>query len=232
MADNTADPKRRLLYGRQQGHKLRKHQQHLLDSLLPKIQVAPPGDGTIDPAALFDGQPADVFLEIGFGGGEHLIARAGQNPDRGFVGAEPFVNGVAKILASIETTGLSNIRLHFGDARDIIERFPDQSIAGAYLLYPDPWPKKRHNKRRFVNEENIRQLHRILKPGAPFLFASDITDYVRWTLGRMLRHGGFDWTAQCKDDWTTAPEGWPGTRYEAKAFREGRRAHYLHFCKS
>ncbi len=232
MPDKTADPKRRLLYGRQQGHKLRKHQQHLLDTLLPKLQIAGPGDSAIDPAALFDGPPADVFLEIGFGGGEHLISRAGQNPDRGFVGAEPFVNGVAKILAGIETTGLTNIRLHFGDARDIIERFPDQSIAGTYLLYPDPWPKKRHNKRRFVNEENIRQLHRILKPGAPFLFASDIPDYVRWTLGRMLRHGGFEWTAECKDDWTKAPEGWPGTRYEAKAFREGRRAHYLHFCKS
>lgn len=232
MPDETADRKRRLLYGRQQGHKLRKGQKDLLETLLPKLQVPVPAEGAIEPATLFEHSPAEVFLEIGFGGGEHLIARAGRHPERGFIGAEPFVNGVAKILAGIEATGLTNVRLHFGDARDIIEQLPDRSLAGIYLLYPDPWPKKRHNKRRFVNEDNLRQLHRILKPGAPFLFASDITDYVRWTLGRVLRHGGFQWTAEGKADWTTAPAGWPGTRYEAKAFREGRRAHYLHFCKS
>ncbi len=231
MSDKAADPKRRLLYGRQQGHKLRKHQQHLLNTLLPTLQVDLPSEGQIQPTALFGDEPREVFLEIGFGGGEHLIARAGQNPDKGFIGAEPFVNGVAKILASIEAGGPGNIRLHHGDARDLMERLPDASIAGVYLLYPDPWPKKRHNKRRFVNDENIRQLHRILQPGAKLLFASDITDYVRWTLGKMARHGGFQWTAERPGDWRNAPDGWPGTRYEAKAFREGRRAHYLHFCK-
>ncbi len=232
MPDTSSAPKRRLLYGRQQGHKLRKNQQALFDTLLPGLSVGDESGQPIDPVAVFDGAVDGVFLEIGFGGGEHLIARAQQNPARGFIGAEPFVNGVAKILAAIETSETRNIRLHHGDARDIIERLPDQSISGAYLLYPDPWPKKRHNKRRFVNEENIDQLHRILRPGGHFMFASDIPDYVRWTLGRMLRSGGFTWTAESKKDWAEPPEGWPGTRYEAKALREGRRAHYLHFCKS
>lgn len=231
MPETSADPKRRLLYGRQQGHKLRKHQQQLLETLLPELQVILPQDGQMRTTDMFAYAPEAVYLEIGFGGGEHLTARASQNPDAGYIGAEPFVNGVAKILASIETSGLQNIRLHHGDARDVMERLPDNSIAGAYLLYPDPWPKKRHNKRRFVNEENIDQLHRILAPGAKLLFASDITDYVRWTLSKLTRHGGFQWTAESPHHWRTEPEGWPGTRYEAKAFRQGRRAHYLEFCK-
>lgn len=232
MAQDPASPKRRLLYGRQQGHKLRKHQQHLLETLLPKLEVPVPDEGLIDPHGLFEQKPELVFLEIGFGGGEHLTARAGQHPNRGYIGAEPFVNGVAKILASIESQELSNIRLHHGDARDIMERLPDGTIAGVYLLYPDPWPKKRHNKRRFVNPQTLSELHRIMKPGAELLFASDITDYVRWTLAMVERHGGFAWTAEGPNDWRTAPEGWPGTRYEAKALREGRTAHYLTFCRS
>ncbi len=232
MPQDPAAPKRRLLYGRQQGHKLRKHQQHLLETLLPKLEVAAADEVEIAPQSLFEHRPEAVFLEIGFGGGEHLVARAGQNPDCGYIGAEPFVNGIAKILASIESQGLSNIRLHHGDARDIMEHLPDGSIAGVYLLYPDPWPKKRHNKRRFVNRENLRELHRIMKPEAQFLFASDITDYVRWTLAMCESHGGFTWTAERPGDWRTAPEGWPGTRYEAKAVREGRVPHYLTFCKS
>lgn len=231
MSETPPAPKRRLLYGRQQGHKLRKHQQHLLETVLPKLQIDLPRSGQIAPDTLFGDVPEAVVLEIGFGGGEHLAARARQRPGTGFIGAEPFVNGVAKIVATIAAEELHNIRLHHGDARDLMECLPDGSLNGIYLLYPDPWPKKRHNKRRFVNDENIRQFHRILAPGAAVVFASDITDYVRWTLSAFQRHGGFQWTAERPGDWRTAPEGWPGTRYEAKAFREGRRAHYLEFCK-
>ena len=232
MTQDHQQPRKRLLYGRQQGHKLRARQQELLDTLLPQLAVELPDAGPIDPQSLFEFHPASIFLEIGFGGGEHLAARAGEHSERGYLGAEPFVNGMAKILSAIETQKLTNIRLHHGDARELLECLPDSSIAGVYLLYPDPWPKKRHNKRRFVNPENVRALHRVMKTGAEFLFASDIPDYVRWTMTHVARHGGFAWTAERPGDWRDPPAGWPGTRYEAKAFREGRRAHYLTFRKS
>ncbi|MEM8688007.1 MAG: tRNA (guanosine(46)-N7)-methyltransferase TrmB [Pseudomonadota bacterium] len=232
MSQDNRQPRTRLLYGRQQGHKLRARQRELLDTLLPQLAIELPETGTLDPQSLYEDRPASVFLEIGFGGGEHLAARAAEHPDRGYLGAEPFVNGMAKILSAIDDQKLKNIRLHHGDAREVLDCLPDASISGLFLLYPDPWPKKRHNKRRFVNPDNIRAFHRILKPGAEFLFASDITDYVRWTLAHMAQHGGFAWTAERPGDWRTPPEGWPGTRYEAKALREGRTAHYLTFRKS
>ncbi|MEM7427282.1 MAG: tRNA (guanine(46)-N(7))-methyltransferase TrmB [Pseudomonadota bacterium] len=229
MSEESGKPRKRLLYGRQHGHRLRARQERLMRDLLPQLAADPVKIGRSGLSACFNPLPDRVFLEIGFGGGEHLAARSAACPQDGFIGAEPYLNGVAKLLSEIDESSVRNIRILHGDARDLIDALPDGSIDGAFLLYPDPWPKKRHHKRRFVSPENLAGLHRILRPGATFLFASDIEDYVSWTLRHVLDHGGFRWQAEGPDDWRRPPEGWPGTRYEAKALREGRRPHYLSF---
>jgi tRNA (guanine-N7-)-methyltransferase len=239
MTDNDT-PRRddgapwRNFYGRRHGKKLRPGQKELLDTRLAGL--APPGVGweenperrPIDLAALFPGA-REVWLEIGFGGGEHMIAQAAANPDVGLIGCEPFVNGVAMLLSAIERAGVENLRIHAGDARDLMDVIPAGSIGRVFLNYPDPWPKKRHWKRRFVNPPQLDQLARIMAPGAEFRVATDIADYVRHTLEQVTRDGRFEWTARRPADWRNPPEGWPGTRYEAKAIREGRRPHYLSF---
>lgn len=203
-----------------------------MEELLPSTSAEPEKIAASGLSACFDPVPEHVFLEIGFGGGEHLAARAGADPKSGFIGAEPYLNGVAKLLSQIKDTELTNMRLLHGDARDLLEALPDSSISGAFLLYPDPWPKTRHHKRRFVSNDNLIQLHRILKPGSEFFFASDIESYVSWTLQHVSDHGGFKWRAESPADWRDAPNGWPGTRYEAKALREGRKPHYLRFVRT
>lgn len=226
------DPRRdrARLYGRRSGHKLKPHQQKLMNELLPKIDVPLAAAGSCDPATLFDKPQSDrIWLEIGFGGGEHLVARASQNPDIGFIGAEFFVNGIASCLVHLDETGLTNVRLHTVDARLFLESLKAQSIDRIFLLYPDPWPKARHNKRRFISDWSLDQLARVLKPGGSLQVATDIPDYCRWTLSHIRRHGAFQWQAEGPHDWRTAPEGWPGTRYEAKALREGRTPMYLNF---
>ena len=232
-------PGRRHVYGRRRGKRLREHQNDLMETLLPRISVQLGGDGPVDPAALFGPDVKDVWLEIGFGGGEHLAFQAGENPDVGIIGCEPFINGVAKLLAEIEARELSNVRVLGDDARFLLERLKPESLARVFILYPDPWPKKRHNKRRFVNAETLALLARAMKPGAQLRFASDIPDYVSWTLARILRHnrerengpGTFDWQAGRPADWRDAPADWPGTRYEEKAIREGRTPAYLDFIR-
>jgi tRNA (guanine-N7-)-methyltransferase len=214
------------LYGRRKGHPLTERQQHLVDTALPALRV----DLDIsDPASLFPTHKSAYRLEIGFGGGEHLLHRAQTHPDIGFIGCEPFVNGVAKLLAGIEEAQLTNIRIHDNDASLLLDVLPAHMFEKIYLLYPDPWPKKRHWKRRFINQENLTRLARALKPGGEFLFASDIDSYVDWTLWHIGRHGGFTWTARRSVDWQRPYDGWPGTRYEDKAKREGRRPAYLTF---
>ena len=220
---------KRILYGRRQGHKLHPRQQGLVDDLLPKLQ--PDLTAANGPQDWFQTPKAHYALEVGFGGGEHVAARAKAAPETGFIACEPFINGVAKLLIEIDENSLANIVVHNDDARDVMAALPDQCLDQAYVLYPDPWPKKRHNKRRFINHENLEALFRILKPGAGFLVASDIADYLDWTLIHMRAHGGFDWQAQSAADWLDAPEGWPGTRYEAKAIRQGRRPGYLTFAR-
>jgi tRNA (guanine-N7-)-methyltransferase len=174
--------------------------------------------------------PTDVVcLEIGFGGGEHLLAQAEPEHDVGFIGCEAFVNGMAKALAGIEARRIANVRLHFGDAMELLRWLPDGSLARVDLLYPDPWPKRRHWKRRFVQEASIAALARVLRIGGEFRFATDIADYADWTLGRMLRSSHFVWTAERADDWRKPWPGYSGTRYEAKALREGRAPCYLVF---
>ena len=170
-----------------------------------------------------------IWLEIGFGGGEHLFARAQANPDRGLIGCEPFVNGVAKLLTLVDAAGLENVRIHDDDARLLLDVLPDACIERVFLLYPDPWPKARHNKRRFINPENLDQLARIMVPGAELMFASDIAANVRWTLAHIRRHPAFEWCASGPQDWRAPPARWPGTRYEAKALEAGRIPAYLSF---
>jgi tRNA (guanine-N7-)-methyltransferase len=177
--------------------------------------------------------PVDgVRLEIGFGGGEHMIAQAEQHPHTGFVGVEPFVNGMAKALASIAARNLSNVRLHHGDATEIVAWLPPASLMGVDLIYPDPWPKRRHWKRRFVQDRSIAAIARILRPGGEFRFATDVPDYAAWTLGHVIRSSDFAWTAERADDWRQPWPGFSGTRYEAKAKRAGRVPCYLTFRRT
>lgn len=220
---------RRIVYGRRQGHKLHPRQQKLVDIVLP--QLRPDVKATAPLAQWFSRDFSAYALEIGFGGGEHLAARAKARPDIGFIGCEPFLNGVAKLLVEIDENQLSNLAVHDDDARPLMAALPDASLDMAFLLYPDPWPKKRHNKRRFISAENLDSLFRVLKPEAEFLVASDIADYLDWTLGHMRAHGGFAWQAEKADDWREPPTDWPGTRYEAKAIRQGRTPGYLRFTR-
>jgi tRNA (guanine-N7-)-methyltransferase len=229
MTEDWGNQERRVLYGRRQGHKLKGRQADLMARLLPLLQVDLQSSDCAAPQHLFTPVAEEVWLEIGFGGGEHLAASASANPATGIIGAEPFINGIAKLLAEIEDRKLCNVRIHPEDARDLLDRLGAQTISRIFLLYPDPWPKKRHNKRRFIARDNLQRLHKVLKPGGIFLFASDIPDYVRWTLFEIMAHGGFEWCAARPDDWRLPPKGWPGTRYEAKALREGRVPVYLTF---
>jgi tRNA (guanine-N7-)-methyltransferase len=219
-------------FGRRKGHPLRPHQAALMERLLPRLAVdlgAPPPDPL---ASLFARPVDDIGLEIGFGGGEHLAAQAADRPRRGFIGCEPFVNGMAKALALIEARGLDNIRLHFGDASDLIAWLPSGALAGVDLLYPDPWPKRRHRKRRFVQDASVAELARVLRPGAEFHFVTDWPDYAEWTLARLIRSPLFAWTAERADDWRRPWPGFSPTRYEAKAKQAGRAPCYLVFRRA
>ena len=215
-------------YGRRKGHKLKARQAALFDTLLPRLALDLSSPPPADLRTLFSNVD-EVRLESGFGGGEHLIAEAECHPRTGFIGIEPFVNGMAKALAAIDDRKLANIRLHHGDATDILAWLPAGSLARADLLYPDPWPKRRHWKRRFVQDKSVAALARIVQPGGEFRFASDIPDYAAWTLVRLNRSPDFEWTAERADDWRKPWPGFTGTRYEAKAKREGRVPCYLIF---
>ena len=216
-------------FGRRKGKKLRAGQTRLTETLLPALSLDLSHSSPADLAALFPNPVREVRLEIGFGGSEHLIAQAELYPDCGFIGIEAFVNGMAKALAAIDAKGLTNIRLHHGDATDVLAWLPPASLARVDLLYPDPWPKRRHWKRRFVQDHSVAALARVLRPGGEFRFASDIDDYSAWTLVRLLRSPDFDWTAERADDWRKPWADFGGTRYEAKAKREGRTPCYLAF---
>jgi len=205
---------RRTLYGRRKGPKLSAHQQQLLDHLLPEFELQlSPG---ADPRSYFSESVEDVWLEAGFGGGEHLVWQAQHHPNVGLIGAEPYVNGVVKLLSQLETAPAPNIRIYTGDAREIIEALPDASLGRMFILFPDPWPKTRHHKRRFIQMEMLDQFARVMKLGAELRFASDDTGYVEWTLERLMAHRAFEWTATRASDWQTRPTDWPPTRYEAK----------------
>jgi len=216
-------------FGRRKGKKLRAGQEELVQTLLPALRVRP----GLSPAELFpsDGPARPTWLEIGFGGGEHLAAQARAHRDVNFIGCEPFVNGMAKLLAVIDQEKLGNIRIWDEDVTDLLPTLPDACLDRVYILYPDPWPKRRQRKRRLVSDETLGELARVMRPGAELRFASDIDDYVGWVLARILRSADFRWTAERPDDWRRPYEGWPGTRYEAKAIREGRVPSYLRIVR-
>ncbi len=216
-------------FGRRKGHPLRARQVELFGSLLPRLALDPSAPAPRDLAALFPVPVGDVRLEIGFGGAEHLIAQAQAYPRAGFIGCEPFVNGMAKALVAIDELKLANIRLHHGDAAELIGWLPEGSIARIDLLYPDPWPKRRHWKRRFISDRSVAALARILRSGGELHFATDWANYAEWTLLRLLRVRDFTWTAERADDWRRPWPEFGGTRYEAKAVREGRAPCYLIF---
>jgi tRNA (guanine-N7-)-methyltransferase len=219
------------LYGRSKGKALRASQQDLVDRLLPQIAV--PEDGPIDSTTLFGdapGQGRPLHFEIGFGGGEHMAYRADMLPDHGFVGCEPFVNGVAQALTHIRDDALGNVRLHMGDALQVLSRVPDGALSFAYLLHPDPWPKARHAKRRMMNDGPVEMIAAKLKPGGEFRFGTDHPIYLRHALMVMQRHTDkFEWLAETPADFLTRPGGWPETRYEAKARRLGHEVWYFRY---
>jgi len=219
----------RAFFGRRKGHALKPRQTALFDSLLPRVVLDLNKPAPLDLASLFSTTVTQVRLEVGFGGAEHLLAQAVAEPGTGFIGADAFVNAIAKALAGIETHKLTNVRLHFGDASELIDRLPATSLSRIDLLYPDPWPKRRHRKRRFIQDEMLTRLARILQVGGELRFATDIPDYADYALMRVLRSPDFIWTAQRADDWRKPWAGYSETRYEAKAKREGRVPAYFIF---
>ncbi len=215
-------------YGRRKGHALSPRKQRLVDDLLPGLRLdlsspAPEPLTEIFPAA------SEVWLEIGFGGGEHLAWQAEANPQVGIIGCEPFLNGVAKLLSEIETRKLGNVRIWDGDAREVLDWLGKSSVARVFVLFPDPWPKTRHHKRRLISVRTLEALARVMQPGAELRIASDIGDYVRASLEAVFAGDAFEWPAECPSDWRERPAGWPPTRYEQKALREGRKGHFLVF---
>ncbi|UTH48932.1 tRNA (guanosine(46)-N7)-methyltransferase TrmB [Loktanella salsilacus] len=224
----------RNFYGRFRGKTIRASQKDYLENDLDALSPGPidwdinPDRVKLDPAAIFDGK--DIWLEIGFGGGEHLVAMAERYPEIGLIGCEPFINGVAMLLGKIRKADVENLKVHPGDVRDLFDVMPDAAISKAFLNYPDPWPKARHHRRRFVTAEHLEPLFRVLKPGAEFRVATDIPDYVRQTLEEVPK-AGFVLETALPDGMNTPWDDWVSTRYEQKALREGRDPHYLTFRK-
>ena len=225
----AAPPPHPRLYGRRQGHRLSPTQEALLATELPKVAIDLTGaPGSLEPARLFGPKIRAVRLEIGFGGGEHLLAEAKRHPDVGFIGCEPYVNGVVTLLRHVVADKIANVRIVMEDARLLLAVLADASIGGVDLLFPDPWPKRRHHKRRFVTPTNLDGLARVLLDRGTFRFASDHAEYARWALWHVLRHPAFGWTAQSAADWRSGP-GQPETRYARKALDAGLPGIYLGF---
>ncbi|MEK9979528.1 MAG: tRNA (guanine(46)-N(7))-methyltransferase TrmB [Paracoccaceae bacterium] len=224
----------RNFYGRIKGKTMNKVQQVRLETQLKSLSPGAvgyeenPHRTPLDPSAIFGGK--EIWLEIGFGGGEHLAHQAKNNPDVGFIGCEPFVNGVAMLLGKIEREKIANIRIYPGDVRDLFDVLPEKSIAKAFLLYPDPWPKKRHHRRRFVTPDHLWPLARVMQEACEFRVATDIEDYVRQTVSE-VPNCGFDPIGDVERSWHQCWPDWLSTRYEQKALREGRTPHYLTFIR-
>jgi len=225
-----ADAPTPTFYGRRHGRKLRPGRRTLLDERLPRLAVTLPATGEeLDLARLFGAPPPALWLEIGFGAGEHLAAQAASHPGIAFIGAEVFVNGIASLLDHLDRRGLSNVRLFPDDARLLLPALPAASLDRVFLLFPDPWPKHRHAARRFVCRANLDRLARLMRPGAELRIASDDPGHIAWALGQALAHPAFAWLARSADDWRHPPPDWAATRYEGKALAAGRRPAYLRF---
>jgi len=216
-------------YGRRKARPLSGRKAQLLGELLPRLRLDLRKPAPSPLTQLFDVPVREVWLEIGFGSGEHLLAQAEHHPEIGFIGAEPFINGVASLLGGIETRQVKTIRIHDSDAREVLSWLPDGSIGAAFILFPDPWPKKRQQKRRLVSQDTITELARSLRPGGLLRFASDDADYAAEALFVVSRSGAFEWQAECAGDWRVRAPDWPETRYERKALAAGRKPVYLSF---
>lgn len=216
------------LYGRAKGRPLSPTQVELMETVYPRVEIETSAIGA--PLRGLEGYDA-VWFEIGFGGSEHLIGQALAHPKVAMLGAEPFLNGVCKAVTGVNEQSLLNVRLYLGDARRVLEQLPDACLDKVIVLFPDPWPKPRHNKRRIISSKFLQEVYRVLKPGGAFRFASDIIHYVDWSLSRIQIHGGFSFDYTASEQWRERPSDWPATRYEAKAFREGRTCHYFEFWK-
>ncbi len=216
-------------YGRRVGRPLRPGRAALLDKRLPELSVPDPANGPIDPSALFDAPKRALWLEIGFGAGEHLIWQAEHNPDVGLIGAEPFLNGLTACIAAIDDSGVQNVRLHGEDARPLLEALPEASVDKLFVLHPDPWRKRRHWERRIIGPQGLDLMARVLADGAELRTATDHAGYQIWMLRHLRADQRFEWLAEMADDWRVRPDDWPETRYAAKAVREGRPIAILRF---
>ena len=227
----TGEIRRKTLYGRRRGKPPRPARQALLQRLLPELALSLKGVAprSLDPRSLFPHAPAEVWLEIGFGAGEHLAALAAAHPERGFIGVEPFQAGLARMVAHVAEKNLRNVRLFGDDARLLLAALADRSLGRAFLLFPDPWPKTRHHKRRFVQRETVVEIARLLTDGAEWRLATDDMGLCRWMLAHLADRPEFEWLAESPADWRTRPADWPPTRYEQKARAAGRRPAYLRF---
>jgi tRNA (guanine-N7-)-methyltransferase len=228
---DTLSPARRRVYGRRRGRPLRIGRQRLTETLLPELAIALPEQGPVDPMGLFREPPSAIWLEIGFGGGEHLAEQAEQHPEIGFIGCEVFENGVARLLGEIDRRQLGNVRIFADDARQLLDRLPPQSIARTFILFPDPWPKQRHHKRRLVAPETLARLAVLMRPGAELRLATDDPDYLAWMLEHVTAQPAFTWLARRPADWRDRPDDWPPTRYEEKARVAGRSPVFLRFMR-
>jgi len=224
---------RRNLYGRRQGRPLRAGRKALLEETLPQLEISLPEDGgLLPPALLFDPPPAEIFLEIGFGGGEHLAWQAARHPGAGFLAAEYFITGVASLLGQLRAAGsAAPLRLYIGDARDLLDCLPDAVLDRIFILFPDPWPKRRHHKRRLIQPATVALLARVLKDGGELRFATDDPGYLDWALQRLTAEPALAWQVAGPADWRRRPDDWPATRYEEKALEAGRQPAYLRFLR-
>jgi len=220
---------REQFYGRRRGRPLRAAQAERQATLLPQLLIGLPQNSSLGPVSLFATAPREVWLEIGFGGGEHLATQAERHPEIGFIGCEVFENGIAKLLGEIERRRLANIRIHADDARALLATLAPRSIGRVFILFPDPWPKARHHKRRLIAPATLDRLADIMTDGAELRIATDDLGYVAWVLEHVTAHSAFSWTARRPVDWRERPPDWPPTRYEEKARRAGRAPAFLRF---
>jgi len=229
MTDDAAETRR--LYGRRRGRPLRPGRQLLQNELLPRLAITLPATGLLDPGVLFPTPPAQVWLEIGFGGGEHLAEQAERHPEIGFIGSEVFENGVARLVSEIARREFSNVRLFADDARLLLDILPPGSLGRVFILFPDPWPKLRHHKRRLVSPATLDRLAVVMQLGAELRLATDDPGYLAWMLEHVTAHPAFIWLARIPADWRQRPTDWPPTRYEEKARAAGRTPAFLRFAR-
>jgi len=229
MTELSSPPRR--VYGRRRGRPLRQDRRRIAESLLPQLAITLPEHDTLDPQALFSATPAAIWLEIGFGGGEHLYEQAERQPEIGFIGVEVFESGIARLVGEVARRGLGNVRIFADDARLLLDRLKPGSIGRVFILFPDPWPKRRHHKRRLVARATLDRLAAIMQPGAELRLATDDPGYLVWMLEHVTAHPAFTWLARSAADWRERPADWPATRYEEKARAAGRRPAFLRFVR-